>query len=460
MGERISRVRQVNGASVAATKPLSVGQPLDASTRASLEPRFAHDFANVRIHADDSAAQSAAALNARAYTIGNDIVLGEGEYRPDTVDGQELLAHELTHVVQQAGTGASGLKPLSHASDASEVEARSNSHAVTSGHAASVSSSPGAAIAREEAGGGGGEEDESLLSKGLWWLGSKIPGGIGEAIEGTHSLKEGAEAKSPMEQVTKLMSAGISPLKVASEFGGWAEKGAEGLEANLGAAVGGMSLGTDILDTISDFSKGNISGGVFDVGKTLMSGGGLAAQVAGGSASLLGEGGVASLLTGGGLGEGALLTTGMGDILSLGAGAAEAGAAGAGAVGAGALATAGGAVLASGAAGYMAGDYLAKHTEVGEDTQGVLGWLDRAMGGDPEHGKSALVAMDDYRQEQWDKGGLGYLKGAGAALGEGAIATVGAIGGLAEGAVHGVEALGEGAVHGIESVGEAIWDWL
>jgi hypothetical protein len=113
-------------------------------------------------------------------------------------------------------------------------------------------------------------------------------------------------------------------------------------------------------------------------------------------------------------------------------------------------------VLASGAAGALAGDYLYKHTEVGEDSVGAIGAIDRFFGGDPEHGKSAVVAMDDYRQEQWDKGGLGYLKGTGALLGEAGIATAGAIGGLAEGAVHGVEAAGSA----IGSAAEKVWDWL
>lgn len=80
----------------------SLGQPLDATTRAYFEPRFGHDFTRVRLHTDSRAAESARAVNALAFTIGNDIVLGAGQYRPRTTDGNSLLAHELTHVVQQA----------------------------------------------------------------------------------------------------------------------------------------------------------------------------------------------------------------------------------------------------------------------------------------------------------------------------------------------------------------------
>jgi hypothetical protein len=88
------------------------GQPLDAATRAFFEPRFGHDFGHVRVHADIAAAESAASVNALAYTVGRDIVFGAGQYLPGTVGGNRLLAHELSHVVQQTGGGhrsASGL---------------------------------------------------------------------------------------------------------------------------------------------------------------------------------------------------------------------------------------------------------------------------------------------------------------------------------------------------------------
>jgi len=79
----------------------SSGQPLDAETRAFFEPRFGHDFSNVRIHADARAAESSRSVNAAAYTVGSNIVFGSGRYSPGTQAGRHLLAHELTHVVQQ-----------------------------------------------------------------------------------------------------------------------------------------------------------------------------------------------------------------------------------------------------------------------------------------------------------------------------------------------------------------------
>jgi hypothetical protein len=79
----------------------SPGQSLDAGMRAFMEPRFGHDFSQVRVHTGDRAAESARAVNALAYTVGRDVVFGTGQYEPGTSEGRSLLAHELTHVVQQ-----------------------------------------------------------------------------------------------------------------------------------------------------------------------------------------------------------------------------------------------------------------------------------------------------------------------------------------------------------------------
>ncbi len=79
----------------------SAGQPLDAASRSFMESRFGQDFGHVRVHTDGHAAQSAAAVNALAYTVGSDVVFASGQYSPGTTQGQRLLAHELTHVLQQ-----------------------------------------------------------------------------------------------------------------------------------------------------------------------------------------------------------------------------------------------------------------------------------------------------------------------------------------------------------------------
>jgi Domain of unknown function (DUF4157) len=77
------------------------GQPLSDSARSYLEPRFGYDFGHVRVHANQVAAEAARAINARAFTAGQNIYFGRGAYDPASVSGQRLLSHELTHVIQQ-----------------------------------------------------------------------------------------------------------------------------------------------------------------------------------------------------------------------------------------------------------------------------------------------------------------------------------------------------------------------
>ncbi len=76
------------------------GRPLDPSIRGEMESRFGVDFGGVRVHTDGLAAHSARAIGARAYTHGGDIVFGAGMYRPGSMPGKTLLAHELAHVLQ------------------------------------------------------------------------------------------------------------------------------------------------------------------------------------------------------------------------------------------------------------------------------------------------------------------------------------------------------------------------
>lgn len=82
-------------------RSLSGGHPLGESERSFFEPRFGYDFSGVRIHNNGQAASMARAVNALAFTVGQDVVFGDGQYKPNSPDGKKLLAHELTHVVQQ-----------------------------------------------------------------------------------------------------------------------------------------------------------------------------------------------------------------------------------------------------------------------------------------------------------------------------------------------------------------------
>lgn len=126
----------VNAAPVNSVPPIvhevlsSSGQPLDAGTRAFMGPRFGYDFSQVRVHTDARAAESARAVGALAYTVGGDVVFGTGQYTPGTSKGRRLLAHELTHVVQQ--TMMPSTKRIVSDSTA-EKEAQWNSQCITLG---------------------------------------------------------------------------------------------------------------------------------------------------------------------------------------------------------------------------------------------------------------------------------------------------------------------------------------
>lgn len=123
------------------------GQPLDGATRAFMESRFLHDFSAVRVHVEPEAAES---VEARAFTIGHDIVLARDAYAPSTDAGRRLLAHELTHVVQQDGGPAMQTSSeVSTPGDASEVEADRAADAVMGGGMPRVAASPSAAVQRQ-----------------------------------------------------------------------------------------------------------------------------------------------------------------------------------------------------------------------------------------------------------------------------------------------------------------------
>ena len=101
----------------------SESQPLDAGARSFLESRFNHDFSRVRIHTDQTAAESAASVDAAAYTVGSHIVFAKGEYAPKSSQGLRLVAHELTHVVQQGDSSPNGLIRMQPAGTSAEAEA-------------------------------------------------------------------------------------------------------------------------------------------------------------------------------------------------------------------------------------------------------------------------------------------------------------------------------------------------
>lgn len=100
--QKPGRTRQVSAGRRVQQLLRGPGQPLEPTVQEQMEPRFGHDFSRVRVHADAEAADAAHALHSRAFTVGCDIVFGRGEYARGTPRGTRLLAHELTHVLQQS----------------------------------------------------------------------------------------------------------------------------------------------------------------------------------------------------------------------------------------------------------------------------------------------------------------------------------------------------------------------
>lgn len=119
----------------------SPGRPLDSTARAYMEPRFGHEFGHVRIHTDQRAAESAQAIQANAYTVGHDIVFGSDRYQPTTNEGKRLLAHELTHVVQQGSHAAQSSGLTLETSQALEREADNVADQTVQGRSVAVQSS-------------------------------------------------------------------------------------------------------------------------------------------------------------------------------------------------------------------------------------------------------------------------------------------------------------------------------
>jgi len=100
----------IHGERISMNLPRQGGKSLDESTRTEMESSFGQSFANVRVHHDRAAHQQSEAMAARAFTVGEHIYFSRGEYNPASSSGQSLLAHELTHVVQQGQMGGDMLQ--------------------------------------------------------------------------------------------------------------------------------------------------------------------------------------------------------------------------------------------------------------------------------------------------------------------------------------------------------------
>jgi hypothetical protein len=137
----------------------SGGAPLDTGVREDMESRFGQDFGDVRVHTDGAAHESAKSVDAQAYTVGSNIVFQRDKYDPSSDSGKHMLAHELTHVVQQRsgpvdGADAGGGVKVSDPSDRFEREASSNADQI-------MSSAPAPAPAVQRVGEGVEEAEEA-----------------------------------------------------------------------------------------------------------------------------------------------------------------------------------------------------------------------------------------------------------------------------------------------------------
>ena len=310
------------------------GAPLDSALRGAFEPRFHFDFSHVQIHHDAEAHGVASDVGARAVTMGSDIYFADGAYDPATVEGTELVAHELAHVVQRENAGtSSGI--LSHASDTAEVEASRAAESAVVGGEVSLGAAP-AAVAREE------EESDSIFQRiaekgellkapeetGVApFLG--VPKGPLDAVKqisgllgmfgGADKALEGAEKGDLLQTIsgsTGLVGGGLGLAGWGAEtFGGNAEFGGA-----LGGVGGLFSAGSNVFDAIGHFRNGETGKGVLDSGKAAA--GGMSGLATLGGFELFGTEGAAWMEAGsaftGGAGEGLAYLGAPGAVLGSG----------------------------------------------------------------------------------------------------------------------------------------------
>ncbi len=301
------------------------GQALDAQTRAMLEPRFGHHFADVRVHADGAAARAADEFGARAFAVGQDIVMNAGEYDPRSVSGLELLTHELTHTIQQRGASRHAPLEITEHSSGAEIQARDTRDRVMGGHdAPSIQSGAGLSIAREDS-------TANRLGQTFSHDGLGLLTGLPAAAADASLLARVGETVNPGALAglgADLNNAGITR---AMQFAG---------PLSLGYGISGM------IDAANGPHNAESAGSFLANGNSALSGG---------------------VATMGLVGEGLTL----------------AGATGAGASVSGAAAAMGpvGALAGSFAGGYAIGNELNKHTTIGNYTSDYIGMTSELFGG-------------------------------------------------------------------------------
>jgi hypothetical protein len=342
----------------------SPSQPLDSETREFMESRLGHDFSGVRVHTDSESSQ---AIQANAYTIGQDVVFGAGKYLPGDSAGKKLIAHELTHVMQQSSSVPAGVQASSEAltvsepSDASEREAEATAEqilttAIPMERSTGVDSTPTAAVQRDSNEVGNEKKDDDsgeILSTVTDFLGNLAEGSgnesLGKFLGGFSKGMDtgGAAAKRDIPGT-------ISPIldvagDVASDLG----------FKKVGALAKGLGSGADL-------------------GKAIAKGSPLEkAKAATSTVSTLAEAGGFELAEVGGKGVAEL--------------------AGAGAAGVvGSLAS----VAGAGLTGWETGSWLSEHTSAGQTTEDAYAKMDSLLGAAAE--AVGLKKKGDYHSTTVD----------------------------------------------------------
>jgi Domain of unknown function (DUF4157) len=139
------------------------GAPLPRNVRADMEHHLGHGFENVRVHTGAGADTVSRAVQAEAFTTGTDVFFASGRYDPESSAGRGLLAHELTHVVQQSTGAVDNEARVSHPGEPSEVQAAQVGAAVASAPAATAAAGP--TVARQEAAGEEEDEDAAMVQR-------------------------------------------------------------------------------------------------------------------------------------------------------------------------------------------------------------------------------------------------------------------------------------------------------
>ena len=222
----------------------TAGQPLDAATRSFFAARFGHDFANVRVHADAAAAESAHSVHALAYTVGRDIVFGAGQYAPSTSAGRRLIAHELTHVVQQSGGAL-------RSANATAGQGGGALHSQQSGRAAGTP-----VIQRQP------EPEPKLRDLPLFL--DKLELNIGKnLLDYGHHLYQAAELHPDepevLQEAFSRYALGLNVLKTSFRYAGFKGDTADKLAVGTGILFKGLSLvrkGEFVLDFQVDIGRG------------------------------------------------------------------------------------------------------------------------------------------------------------------------------------------------------------